>query len=113
MDRWEMIVVDTNVILRYLVGIRVPSDEALYEAAGVLFDRVERGIDRIVTNDAVVAEVVFILHASRHYGLTRSDVAGRLGALFDHSGFVIPGKPAVLEALPFGHPSRRSASSMR
>lgn len=94
-----MIVVDTNVILRYLGGVRSPSDDAMYEAVGVLFDRVERGIDRIVTNDAVVAGVVFILHAPRHYGLARSDVAERLHALFVHPGFAIPGNSAVLEAL--------------
>jgi hypothetical protein len=94
-----MIVVDTHVIPRYLVGVRSPSDQAMYEAPGVLFDRVGRGIDRIVTNDAVVAEVVFMLHAPRHYGLARGDVAGRLRVLFGHPGVSMPGKAAPLDAL--------------
>jgi hypothetical protein len=55
----------------------------------------------------VVAEVVFILHGPRHYGLQRSDVADRLRALFAHPGVGIAGKPALLDALAWwaGTPS--------
>ena len=48
---------DTNVILRYLTK----DDEAKAEASYRLFQRVKRGDEEVLTCEAVVSEVVYVL----------------------------------------------------
>ncbi len=95
-----MIVVDTNLFVRYLIGVVVPTDEPLVAAANDLFDAVMDGREQVATNDAVVAEVVFILHAPRHYGLPRPEVSQRLLPILSHPSCHLPEKERVLRAFP-------------
>jgi len=55
-----VIVVDANVFIRALVGAVVPTDEPLVVAARRLFLVVAAGSELIATNEAVIAEIVFI-----------------------------------------------------
>ena len=93
-----MIVVDTNVFLRALVGAVVPTDEPLVVAARRPFSAVATGDEQIVTNEAVVAEVVFILHAPRHYGLPRHEVTQRLVPVLGQAGCQILDENRVFRA---------------
>jgi predicted nucleic acid-binding protein len=95
-----VIVVDTNLFIRYLIGVVVPTDAPLVVAANGLFDAVQDGREQIATNDAVIAEVVFILHAPRHYGLPRAEVSQQLLAILSHPGCQIKEKERVLRAFP-------------
>lgn len=93
-----MIVVDANVFVRALVGTVAPTDEPLVAAARSLFRAVGAGHAEITTSEAVVAEVVFILHSSRHYGFSRRDVVERFVPLLDQVGCLLNDKERVLGA---------------
>jgi predicted nucleic acid-binding protein len=95
-----VIVVDTNLFVRSLVGTVVPSDDPLVHRARLLFAAVEAGEEEIVTNEAVIAEVVFILHMPRHYGLPRPDVSERMLPMLNLQGCHLPEKERVLRAFP-------------
>ncbi len=93
-----MIVIDANYFLRYLVQPTTPQDEAMSERAAALFRMVRAGIES-ATTDAVIAEVVFILSAKRHYGVERGDVVARLKLILQLSGLRLPRKRSCLSAL--------------
>ncbi len=93
-----MIVVDANVFIRALVGTVVPTDEPLVVAARGLFLAVAAGDEQISTNEAVIAEVVFILHSPRHIGLARQEVIRRLVPLLGQPGCHFADKNRVLRA---------------
>ena len=58
---------DTNVILRFLTR----DDEEKADACLRLFQRVQRGDEELVTCEAVVSEVVYVLSSARAgYGLS-------------------------------------------
>ncbi len=94
-----MIVIDANVFIRSIMGPRAPSDLPLFEAAKMLFRGMRDGRHLLTTNDAVIAEVVYVLNAPREYRLPRDEIAAQLRALVDYAGFRIAGKAALLEAL--------------
>jgi len=93
-----VIVVDANVFIRALVGTVVPTDEPLVVAARGLFLAVAAGDEQISTNEAVIAEVVFILHSPRHIGLARQEVIRRLVPLLGQPGCHFADKNRVLRA---------------
>jgi len=91
--------VDANVLIRAIAGPRAASDIASHDLATSLFAEMRRGDRELVVNDAVLAEVVFILHSRNHVAMDREEVAGSLRALLRHPGFRIDGKAAALAAL--------------
>lgn len=93
-----MIVLDASYFLRYLNRPRTPNDVAMHEQAQALFRLVRTGQETFTTSEAVVAEVVFILHARRHYGFARSNVAARVKPLLAQQGCKMPRKRVVLAA---------------
>ncbi len=94
-----MTVVDTNVFVRYLVGTMVPSDEPLVAEARSLFASAGTGNEQFTTNEAVIAEVLYVLHSSRIYRVTRREVGKRFGTILDSPGCRFPHKERVLDAL--------------
>jgi len=93
-----VIVVDANVVIRALVGTMAPTDEPLVASARGLFLAVAEGREAITTNEAVIAEVAFILHDRRHYGVPRRDVVERFVPLLDQSGCHVGDEERVLVA---------------
>lgn len=86
-------IVDTNLIVRYLV-----QDHDKYaKAAGRLFDACDRGEAVIVVLAAVLAECVFVLES--FYEHPREDIASVLGRLISSPGVEISGAPIHLDAL--------------
>jgi len=86
-------VVDTNVILRYLLA----DHEAHYEAASAFMAQVRTGAMRAYVCDAVIAECVYVL--TKYYQVPVPETAGRLSALLAYRGICGPQVPALRRAL--------------
>jgi predicted nucleic acid-binding protein len=88
---------DTNIFLRYLTR----DDETKAEACKQLFERLDRGEEQATTSESVVAEVVYVLSArtGAGYGLSASEVAGRLKPLLSLSGLKLEKKQTFYRAL--------------
>jgi len=89
----ERRLVDTNLIVRYLVQ----DNERHAKAAGRLFDACDRGDLVIVLLPVVLAECVFVLES--FYGHARGDIASALGTLISSPGVEIGGAAIHLDAL--------------
>jgi len=85
--------VDTNLIVRYLVQ----DHEKHAKAAGRLFDACDRGDVVIVVLPAVLAECVFVLES--FYEHPRGDIASALGRLISSPCVAIDGAAIHLNAL--------------
>jgi predicted nucleic-acid-binding protein len=85
--------VDTNLIVRYLVQ----DNEKHAKAAERLFDACDRGDVVIVLLPVVLAECVFVLES--FYKHTRGDIAFALGRLISSPGVEIGGAAIHLDAL--------------
>ena len=79
----ERRLVDTNLIVRYLVQ----DHEKHAKAAGKLFDACDRGDVVIVVLPAVLAECLFVLES--FYEHPRGDIASALGRLISSPGVEI------------------------
>ena len=89
----ERRLVDTNLIVRYLVQ----DHEKHAKAAGKLFDSCDRGDVVIVVLPAVLAECVFVLES--FYEHPRGDISSALGRLISSPGVEIGGTTIHLDAL--------------
>jgi predicted nucleic acid-binding protein len=85
--------VDTNLIVRYLVQ----DHEKHAEAAGKLFEACDRGDVEIVVLPTVLAECVFVLES--FYEHPRADIAKALGTLISSPGVQISEAAIHLDAL--------------
>ena len=85
--------VDTNLIVRYLVQ----DHEKHAKAAGKLFDACDRGDVVIVVLPAVLAECVFVLES--FYEHPRGHISSALGRLISSPGVEIRGATIHLDAL--------------
>lgn len=85
--------VDTNLIVRYLVQ----EHEKHAQAAGKLFDACDRGEVVIVVLPTVLAECVFVLES--FYEHPRGDIASALGRLISSPGVEIGDTAIYLDAL--------------
>jgi predicted nucleic-acid-binding protein len=85
--------VDTNLIVRYLVQ----DDEKLAKAAGKLFEACDRGDVVIVLLPAVLAECVFVLES--FYEHPRGAIASALATLISSPGVEINNPAVHLDAL--------------
>lgn len=87
--------IDTDLIIRYLTG----DDPGKQRAAADLFERLEAREIALDVVDTVIADAVFVLTSSRHYGLSREETGNALSTLVAAPGLVMRNKRAVLEAL--------------
>lgn len=94
-----MIVADANHFLRAIVQPQTTQDVQHAATAQTLFRQAATGQESFTTNDAVVAEVVVILSARRHYNLARPDVSARLKPILGLTGCKLPHKSRVVRAL--------------
>ena len=85
--------VDTNLIVRYLVQ----DHERHAKAAGKLFDACDRRDVVIVVLPAVLAECLFVLES--FYEHPRGNIASALGRLISSPGVEIAGAAIHLDAL--------------
>lgn len=85
--------VDTNVVLRFLIGS--PREQALRAAR--LFTEAQRGTCFLYLHPLVVAEVVYVLE--RKYGYDPRRTRDELTEMFDTDAFVMPDASSVRGAL--------------
>src|SRR2546427_12684723 len=85
--------VDTNLIVRYLVQ----DHEKHAKAAGKLFDACDRGDVVIAVLPTVLAECVFVLQS--FYEHPRGDISSALGRLISSPGVEIGGATIHLDAV--------------
>ena len=85
--------VDTNLIVRYLVQ----DHEKHAKAAGKLFEACDRGEVVVVVLPAVLAECVFVLES--FYGHPRGAIAAALGSLITSPGVECRDAAVGLDAL--------------
>ena len=88
--------VDTNVILRYLTLDDPDKAEACYQ----LFQRGNSGEEILITCEAIIAEVVYVLRSSRAgYGLNRDEIRARLVPILMLRGLRLHQKQLYINAL--------------
>ena len=87
--------VDTNIFLRALTG----DDPVKSPVCAALFARVERGDEEIVTCEAVIAEIVYVLSSRSIYDLRHDEIRAKLVPFIRMRGLGLPGKAVYLRAL--------------
>ena len=85
--------IDTNIILRYLMG-DVPAQTA---KASALMERLESGAERAELLESVIAEIVWTMES--FYGVPRSEIAEKLAAILRFRGIQAARKGALVNAL--------------
>lgn len=84
---------DTNILIRYLTR----DDEKKATRALELLKRVEGNEERIILSQMVVFETIFVLEA--YYGVGRTDIAEKVGAILNLRGVTVEHKNTFLSAL--------------
>ena len=87
-----MIAVDTNVLLRLLVG----DDPAQAVKARRLFDRADAEQKSVWVSDTVLVELAWTL--AKAYGRDRADIVSAMRALSSHATVVLESGAAVRDA---------------
>jgi len=85
--------VDTNVILRYLLA----DHPQFYERAKELFEKVRFGTEKVIILESVLTECVYIL--MKFYKVPKKETADKLSSLLRYRGVVNDDKAVLLEAL--------------
>ena len=88
----ECTFVDTNILLRHLLG-----DNERHSAASTrLLGEVASGSRRVMLSATVIFETVYML--TKHYGLDRVAVARELRSILEFEAVILPDKVSVFTA---------------
>jgi predicted nucleic acid-binding protein len=87
--------IDANVFLRFLTR----DDLEKAERVRALLGRAERGEVELLTSEAVICELVFILSSPRLYKLSRQQVRNVLWPIVSLRGLRLPNRSVFLRAL--------------
>ncbi|MFQ5456537.1 MAG: PIN domain-containing protein, partial [Nitrospirota bacterium] len=85
--------IDTNIILRYLIG----DDPEKAARAVALMERVEDGLQDIEIPSVVVAEIILTLE--KFYNVPREEIADKLLTIFSFNGVQGYEKKIIVKAL--------------
>lgn len=86
--------VDTNIFLRYLTA-----DPERYNACLTLFQQAERNQVHLITSEAIIAEIVYVLSSPKHYHLSRQQIRVALSRLLLLPGLKMASRNTYLQAL--------------
>jgi predicted nucleic acid-binding protein len=86
---------DANVILRYLTR----DDPAKAERCLALLQRADQGQAELMTSEAVIAEVVYVLSSPRLYHLSRERIRDLLLPILNLRGLKLPSRQLYHRAL--------------
>ncbi len=89
----EKSLVDTNVILRYLLQ----DDEVLFQEASAILEKVRAGQEKIILLESVLTECVYVL--LKVYKIKRSAIAKSLIALLHYKGIANPDKADLISSI--------------
>ena len=78
----DLVFVDTNVFLRFFVR----DVESFYQKAKDLFERAEKGVLILETNDMVIAEIVWVLES--YYGFTKAEIKEVIDTILETKNIV-------------------------
>jgi uncharacterized protein len=87
--------IDTNIILRYLIG----DDPKKMRACYALFKAADNYELSLTTSESVIAEVVFVLSSKKHYGLLAEEIKKRLMPILTIRGLKLEHQPTLKRAL--------------
>lgn len=88
-----MVLVDANIILRFLLN----DNKDLFLKAKEIFLKAEKGDQKIYLDEVVIAEVVWTL--SSFYKIKKNDIADRLEKIVSQDWAINPRKGVIMEAL--------------
>lgn len=92
-QREKVYLIDTNVILRYLLG-----DHAELSAkANVFMQEVSKGAKKAEILDVVIAECIYVLE--KYYKIPKNEIVDKLSKIMNFSGMINPDKAKILSAL--------------
>lgn len=94
--------IDANAILRYLLR----DDEALFQRAVALLEKVKIGEETIVISESVLAEIVYVL--LKIYKVDRQTISEKLRGIFSYKGVANPDRKDLIDALALFGNSRMS-----
>lgn len=86
---------DTNVFIRFLSQ----DDPAKAEKCSKLFERLSRNDEEVMTCEAVVAEVVYVMSSKKQYGLSAEEIHRLFSPLLEFRGLRLAGKARCIRAL--------------
>jgi predicted nucleic-acid-binding protein len=89
----ERSLVDTNVILRYLLQ----DDAALFKKASAILEKVKTGERKVIILESVLTECVYVL--LKVYRISRPTIADTLRTLFHYKGIVNPDKLDLIDSI--------------
>jgi predicted nucleic-acid-binding protein len=89
----ERSLVDTNVILRYLLQ----DDAALFKKASAILEKVKTGERKVIILESVLTECVYVL--LKVYKIGRPAIADSLRTLFHYKGIVNPDKLDLIDSI--------------
>jgi predicted nucleic-acid-binding protein len=89
----KVYLIDTNVILRYLLG-----DHAEFspKAEAFMLD-ISKGAKKAEIMDVVIVECIYVLE--KYYKIPKSEIVEKLSGILNFSGIVNPNRSEILEAL--------------
>jgi predicted nucleic acid-binding protein len=96
-----MRILDTNIFLRAITEPATPADRRMQVLSQQLFERVINGDEEVITCEAVLHEVFYLLCSPRSYGLEHNEAVARVRLAFDEPGFHIARKQTVSKAIDF------------
>ena len=99
--------IDTNVFVRFLTFKPEEADSTFFRAARDIFRSDQAGSEQFTTNDAVVAEVIFVLTSPNLYSMSRSDVLMRLGEILREPHCMLNNRAVIFQALAFWESNAR------
>lgn len=91
--------VDTNVFIHFLA---CPDDDVgrpEHDACRDLIDRVTRGEERLVTTEACIAEIFYVLTSKRRFGLPVNQVVASVRGIVSQRGIEVRPRGLYREAL--------------
>ncbi len=89
----KVYLVDTNVVLRYLLG-----DHAEFspKAEAFMFD-VSQGVKKVEILDVVIVECIYVME--KYYEIPKTEIVEKLSGILNFSGIVNTDRSEILEAL--------------
>ncbi len=87
------VVLDTNVILRYLLR----DHEEMFQTSNEVFENIRKGTQKAELLDCVLAECVYVL--TKFYRVSRAETADKLQMLLLYKGISNSNRQTMLDAL--------------
>ncbi len=89
----KVYLIDTNVVLRYLLG---DHPEFSPKAETFMFD-VSKGVKKAEILDVVIVECIYVME--KYYEIPKTEIVEKLSGILNFSGIVNPDRSEILEAL--------------